>query len=147
MPREEEYNKFMDEYYENHKCCPKCGSESHSRTLVEYIVDLDDVNSYVDKNKFQCTICRYQHLVHDRVGLSEIKKTAMQILLDIPIVFDPEMLTDKLKDIITALLETEKKQIIDAFNEGMKYGNSKSQTFDYPDSRYYNFTYKYKPKL
>lgn len=39
------------------------------------------------------------------------------------------------------ILVTEKEQILDAFNEGMKYGNSPLQTFDYPASRYYEFTY------
>lgn len=39
------------------------------------------------------------------------------------------------------ILVTEKEQILDAFNEGMRYGNSPLQTFDYPASRYYEFTY------
>lgn len=39
------------------------------------------------------------------------------------------------------ILVTEKEQILDAFNEGMKYGNSPFQTFDYPDSKYYSGTY------
>lgn len=38
-------------------------------------------------------------------------------------------------------LVIEKKQILEAFNEGMKYGNSPLQAFDYPASRYYEFTY------
>jgi len=42
--------------------------------------------------------------------------------------------------------ELEKQQILNAFNEGMKYGNSSLQTFDYPASRYYMFTYDIEPK-
>jgi len=47
--------------------------------------------------------------------------------------------------IITVLensLENERQQIIDAFNEGVKYGNSDLQTFDHPASLYYGFTFK-----
>jgi len=36
----------------------------------------------------------------------------------------------------------EREQIIKAFDEGVKYGNSDLQTFDYPASRYYGFTYE-----
>jgi len=47
--------------------------------------------------------------------------------------------------IITMLensLLKERQQIEDAFKEGVKYGNSDLQTFDYPASLYYVFTYK-----
>ncbi len=43
---------------------------------------------------------------------------------------------------LTNALEEEKQQIIDAFEEGWRYGNSDYQTFDYPASRYYNYTYE-----
>jgi len=39
-------------------------------------------------------------------------------------------------------LHNERQQIEDAFNEGVKYGNSDLQTFDYPASFYYGFTFK-----
>ena len=35
----------------------------------------------------------------------------------------------------------EKEQIINAFDEGVKYGNELLQTFDYPASRYFEHTY------
>ena len=35
----------------------------------------------------------------------------------------------------------EKEQIINAFDEGVKYGNGLLQTFDYPASRYFEHTY------
>lgn len=38
-------------------------------------------------------------------------------------------------------LSDEKEQILGSFNEGMKYGSSPIQTFDYPTSSYYMFTY------
>lgn len=41
-------------------------------------------------------------------------------------------------------LNDEHQQIMDAFDEGVKYGNSSLQTFDYPASRYYHYTYKNK---
>ena len=48
-------------------------------------------------------------------------------------------------EIITTLenaLMEERRQIMDAFDEGLEYGRSKLQTFDYPASRYYWSTYK-----
>lgn len=35
----------------------------------------------------------------------------------------------------------ERTQIETALTEGIKYGNQSLQTFDYPASRYYSFTY------
>lgn len=52
-----------------------------------------------------------------------------------------ELTTDGFLTILKNRLSKEKEQILDAFNEGMKYGNSLYQTFDYPASRYYMFTY------
>ena len=39
-------------------------------------------------------------------------------------------------------LYQEREQIINAFEEGVKYGNSELQTFDYPAARYYSGTYE-----
>lgn len=44
--------------------------------------------------------------------------------------------------VLESLLSKERDQITEAFDEGVKYGNSLIQTFDYPASRYYEFTYK-----
>lgn len=52
-----------------------------------------------------------------------------------------ELTTDGFLTILKNRLSKEKEQILDAFNEGMKYGNEPLQTFDYPASRYYMFTY------
>jgi len=48
----------------------------------------------------------------------------------------------KLIELLEAACIVERQQIIDAFEEGVKYGNSQFQTFDYPASRYYGFTYQ-----
>jgi hypothetical protein len=53
-----------------------------------------------------------------------------------------DMTNENFVKILESFLPTEQKQIIDAFNEGVKYGNSDLQTFDYPASRYFGFTYK-----
>lgn len=75
-------------------------------------------------------------------------KTAIQELIDViketerqNLIMTPKSLLDILE---TRMSLIEKKQIIDAFNEGVKYGNSPLQTFDYPASRYYVFTYNNK---
>lgn len=73
-------------------------------------------------------------------------KTATQELIDLVKEIERQNLiltTQSMLNILESrILSNEKKQIIDAFNEGVKYGNSSLQTFDYPASRYYVFTYK-----
>jgi len=59
--------KFLKEYEENHKCCPKCGSEKYSTTLMDYILDVQYPEKYQDKNNCECLDCGFQHLAHDRV--------------------------------------------------------------------------------
>jgi len=56
------------------------------------------------------------------------------------------MTNENLVKILESFLSIERQQIMDAFNEGVKYGNSQFQTFDYPASRYYGFTYKQNKK-
>jgi len=72
-----------------------------------------------------------------------MEKTVIQKLLnDIKIIHSRGIELTPL-GIITMLensLEDEKSQIIKAFNEGIKYGEG-SNRFDYPNSRYYYFTY------
>jgi hypothetical protein len=52
-------------------------------------------------------------------------------------------LTDKgLLLLLENSLEKEKKQIIDAFEEGVKYEQDILGKVDYPAQRYFNFTYK-----
>lgn len=40
------------------------------------------------------------------------------------------------------LISTERNQILDSFDSGVSYGNGILQTFDYPGSRYYQYTYR-----
>ena len=55
-----------------------------------------------------------------------------------------EFTTDGFIQMLENSLNDEHQQIMGAFDEGVKYGNSTLQTFDYPASRYYHFTYKNK---
>ena len=66
-------------------------------------------------------------------------KTAIQQLVEY-LKLDPN--NEALKNTLTQLMYVERSQIIDAFNEGVKYGQSILPPFDYPDLRYYNYTYK-----
>ena len=52
-----------------------------------------------------------------------------------------ELTTEGILTMLGNIASDEKEQILNAFNEGMKYGNSPLQTFDYPASKYYSGTY------
>ncbi len=62
-----EYDEFMTEYKKQHKCCPKCGAEGHTSTLVGYCLNMDKKEEYKDKNSCKCTSCGDVHITHDRV--------------------------------------------------------------------------------
>ena len=68
-----------------------------------------------------------------------MKKTAFQELVDI--IDKADNIDEVRKQITFKLKDQNVNQILDAFNEGMKYGQSILPTFDYPASRYYNYTY------
>jgi hypothetical protein len=65
---------FMDWYDDEHKYCPKCGSEQYCQTLVGYILDMDNKEAYKDKNMCTCSDCGDNHIVHDRVKISNAEK-------------------------------------------------------------------------
>lgn len=66
-------------------------------------------------------------------------KTALTQLIDI--LKDKNVRDiDEVINIINDLKPLERTQVVDAFDEGVKYGNSLLQTFDYPASRYFGFT-------
>lgn len=60
---------FWKWYEEEHECCPKCGSTSHSSTYVGYIPIFheDGTVDYKDLNSSQCSDCGDWHTIHDRV--------------------------------------------------------------------------------
>lgn len=62
-----EYDIFLEQYDLNHSCCPKCFSKEYITTMVGYAVNLDDKESYKDKNACQCCNCGDTHITHDRV--------------------------------------------------------------------------------
>jgi superfamily II helicase len=64
------YNDFMSNYHEEHKCCPKCGSEEHMATLCGYVLNMGE--EYKNKNICEFMRCGDKHLTHDRVSLSNI---------------------------------------------------------------------------
>lgn len=65
----DEYDKFMEQYDEDHKFCPECCSEMYGCTLVGYILDLDNKDDYKNLNRCTCVDCGDCHTVHDRVKL------------------------------------------------------------------------------
>jgi len=65
-PPDKEYQDFMAEYKEKHKCCPKCGSLKYSTTFVGYILNMDKKDEYKDKNICTCLDCGNRHTTHER---------------------------------------------------------------------------------
>jgi hypothetical protein len=71
-----------------------------------------------------------------------MKKTVIQSLIE---KFNSGKKELPVKDIITILensLNDEKKQIMDAFDEGVDYEKSLLGKVDYPSSRYYHGTFE-----
>ena len=58
---------LRDEYYNNHRSCPKCGYEYSSQTLIAYTFDLNNPQDFRDENECVCCKCKDIHIVHDRV--------------------------------------------------------------------------------
>tara|TARA_R110000772_G_scaffold20466_5_gene57003 strand:- start:151544 stop:151804 length:261 start_codon:yes stop_codon:yes gene_type:complete len=82
--QEDEYVVFMKEYRLEHKLCPKCGSSSHTSTLVAYSLDLSNKSVYKDRNGCTCSDCGDNHETHDRVNRQKIRnKTIKKILKEI----------------------------------------------------------------
>ena len=77
-----EYDDFMNEYSSLHELCPKCGSRSHSTTLVGYILNLDHTEDYKDLNKCICQDCHDVHYTHDRVSVNDIRDRKINIALE-----------------------------------------------------------------
>jgi len=69
-PPDKEYEEFMTQYEEKHKCCPKCGSLKYSTTLMGYILNMDKKDEYKDKNDCTCLECGDNHIYHDRIEKS-----------------------------------------------------------------------------
>jgi len=69
MRIDNKYDDFMIQYYNDHKYCPKCGSDEYSSTLMGYALDLDDKASYKDLNRCTCGQCKDIHTTHERVSI------------------------------------------------------------------------------
>lgn len=72
--RRQKYDEFMAKYHAEHACCPKCGGNGGTVTLVGYILDLDNTDKYEDQNRYTCGECGDVHTVHDRVPASDTKQ-------------------------------------------------------------------------
>lgn len=67
-------NEFLKKYQEEHRYCPKCGSDKYMTTLVAYMVDIDNLNDYKDLNNCDCSDCGDKHIVHERISINELRK-------------------------------------------------------------------------
>lgn len=56
----------IDEYYEDHECCPQCGSNELSSTYVGYIFYKD--RPFKEENIRRCGCgCGWEGITHDLV--------------------------------------------------------------------------------
>jgi ribosomal protein S27AE len=61
------YERYMVQYELDHECCPKCGETSHMSTLVGYVFNHEQPESYKDQNNCTCSNCGDKHTAHERV--------------------------------------------------------------------------------
>ena len=59
---------FKSKYKEEHKYCPKCGSNSYITTLTGYPFYSDNPEGYKDLNDCTCSACGDVHTRHDRIS-------------------------------------------------------------------------------
>lgn len=63
------HDSFMNQYRKDHALCPKCKSSTHISTLAGFIVHMDKLDEYKDKNECTCTSCGDKHTTHERVSI------------------------------------------------------------------------------
>jgi hypothetical protein len=66
-----QHDLFMEQYELDHKYCPDCGYDGYVTTLIAYIYNSNDHESYKDENTARCK-CGSVHIVHDRVSESKL---------------------------------------------------------------------------
>ena len=74
LKRNEEYDKFMEDYHNKHAVCPKCGSTHYTHTLAGYIFDKTHPENYKDKNSVTCNECGWHGIIDDLVSKKDINK-------------------------------------------------------------------------
>ena len=65
--RNEEYDKFMENYRKQHRVCPKCGSKHYSTTLVGFAYNCEHPETYKDLNSVTCYVCGWRGVRHELV--------------------------------------------------------------------------------
>jgi hypothetical protein len=61
--------EFREQYYIDHKACPKCGYTGTCSTYVGYIpvIDANYEIKYKDENRVTCNKCHWEGITHDLV--------------------------------------------------------------------------------
>jgi len=67
MNNDNEYNEFLENYNELHRCCPICGHDKFIATFVDYFLDLNNKENYKNLNECICLNCRDIHIFHERI--------------------------------------------------------------------------------
>lgn len=71
--RMDEYCMFMNDYNYKHSCCPICGCNHTSQTLLGYTLDLSKKEEYRDRNGASCQSCGWTGIVHELTPPKENK--------------------------------------------------------------------------
>ena len=66
---ETSYQTAIRHYQENHACCPQCGSDNVTQTLLAFTFDVNNPQEYKDLNESRCNGCGHLHRVHDQVPM------------------------------------------------------------------------------
>ena len=67
------YHDARDQYYEKHRCCPKCGGTHVYETLACPVFDHEHPEAYRDNNDALCATCGWHGKVHDMVPAPDPK--------------------------------------------------------------------------
>ena len=69
----DEDEKFRQKYKEDHRYCPKCGSEKYTTTLIGFPIYSDNREAYKNLNKCVCVDCGDKHTAHERIGYKIVR--------------------------------------------------------------------------
>jgi len=61
----ERKRRILEDYRKKHTRCPNCGNASTSQTLMGFVLNLDDPDSYRDENNASCRKCGWSGTVHE----------------------------------------------------------------------------------
>ena len=126
--------EFCNDYGEEHKCCPICGSKNISMTLTGFLIDLSNPKKHVDKNHATCNDCKWGGWVHDLIPEGKEPKVVKQSkeLEDINAFFISSV-QEYLAGVVDRILKSKNDEILDTINKNIKWYDEDSKDRDNED--------------